>query len=120
MTSEKHNDCDRNPKRPKRQLAVLAVVASLIIGVSTFWLVSTARHHGSGRIIVGGDEPGTGGAISSDEKDIWVSEAQYKRDNYFFGGLGLVIGVMLWRSVILDYREKFGRHGEDVLKRWQK
>ena len=76
--------------------------------------MSAARHHGPGRVAVGGDMPGTGGAITADEKVIWVSEAQYKRDHYTFGGLGLFVGVMMWRSLILKYREGLGRQREDA------
>jgi hypothetical protein len=97
-------------KRLKRKVAVWAAVASLLIVFSTFWAVKTSRHNGPGTIVVGVDKSGTGEALGSDEHKVWVSEAQYKLDNYVYSGLGLIVGTMLWGIIILTYKKKYRRH----------
>jgi uncharacterized BrkB/YihY/UPF0761 family membrane protein len=81
----------------KRNLILLAAAATLIIVLSVFWAIKTAQHNGRGTVTVGND--------NTDTQQILVSETQYKRDNYAYSGLGVVIGMMLWGSVISAYKK---------------
>jgi hypothetical protein len=71
----------------------------LFIGFGVADLVNTAHHKGPGMVEYGGDEPGTGGQISSDIGYDKVSESEYKRHGYVDTGFALLIGVIVWIEV---------------------
>ena len=71
----------------------------ILIGFGVADLVKTAHHKGPGMVEYGGDEPGTGGQISTDKGYDQVSEGEYKRQGYVNTGLVMLIGVVVWIEV---------------------
>jgi len=88
----------------KARRLLFGFAAVLLIMFSAFWIKNTVSHHGGGSITVGGDVPGTGGAISTDERIIFVPENEYKRRNMIGGIVGLIIGLCLLINIINEYR----------------
>jgi membrane-bound ClpP family serine protease len=76
------------------------VASVALLGLGAHFLWEGATHKGRGTLTVGGDEPGTGGMISTPEERIVVSERAFRRDRYaaaaFFVFLG---GSLIWDAV---------------------
>jgi hypothetical protein len=92
--------------KQRRGMVALAALAIALLcgGGDSVWEGLT--HHGSGVWTFGGDEPGTGGNVGTDEHSEIVSEHQYKRECYrnavvFF----LFAGGLLW-GVIGTWKER--------------
>lgn len=75
-------------------LAVLSVVLFVLAGHCAW---DGLTHRGNGVWLFGGDKPGTGGQIGTDEFEAVIPEAQYKRNCYGAAGLFFVFGAgFLW------------------------
>lgn len=82
---------------------MLAAAALFYFGGHFAWQGIT--HHGSGVWEFGGDEPGTGGQIGTDEIREVIPEARYKRECYatsvmffVFAGTILCGAIQAWRK----------------------
>src|SRR4051794_28794274 len=91
----------------KGMVALAAIVAALFFLAGHFaW--DGVTHAGRGAWLFGGDQPGTDGAISTDEHLDTVSELQYKRQCYATAGIFFALGaVPLW-ALIKGWNEKDG------------
>jgi hypothetical protein len=89
-----------SPKRPFWLL--IAAIAALWLGSDFLW--KGATHKGGGFLTVGGDQPGTGGMISTDEHTGFFSERVYRRDSYVTGCIFLALGGMLMWSTVQRWK----------------
>jgi hypothetical protein len=83
----------------------------MLLGTYLIWMGCCCgwkgyTHHAEGKWWFGGDEPGTGGAISTQEFQEMVSESEYKRQSYLASVILFFIGGwILWHSVS-EWRER--------------
>jgi hypothetical protein len=91
-------------KQRKGMLALMALAAVLLY-LGGYGVLKGITHHGNGVWEFGGDEPGTGGSLGTDEYQDVISEGQYKRECYvtaalflFFGGIVLWDGIKKWKE----------------------
>lgn len=94
-------------KQRKRMVAWMALgIVLLFLGVYGVW--DGATHVGPGVWAFGGDEPGTGGALGTDEHQDRILEDQYKRECYVTAVLFLFFGGIVLRDVIKKWKERDG------------
>ena len=72
-------------------------------------------HHGNGVWEFGGDEPGTGGQLGTNEHQDVIPEGQYKRECYVTAALFFFFGgIVLW-DVIKKWKER-----NELEKSWKR
>ena len=91
--------------RQRKGMVALMALAAVLLHLGGYGVLKGITHHGNGVWEFGGDEPGTGGSLGTDEYRDVVSEDQYKRECYvtaalflFFGGIVLWDGIKKWKE----------------------
>lgn len=86
-------------------MVALMLVAAVMLYLGGHFAWRGITHHGSGVWEFGGDEPGTGGNLGTDEHREVIPEGQYKRECYatmalffFFGGVVLADAIRRWKE----------------------
>jgi hypothetical protein len=89
---------------------LVAAVAALSLGTHFIW--KGATHKGGGFLTFGGDQPGTGGMVSTEEHTDYVSERFYRRDFCLTGSIFIILGGMLMWSAVQRLKKGEPAHSD--------
>lgn len=87
-----------------KKLVPLGVLAAGLLFLGSYFAVRGATNHGGGAALFGGEQPGTGGRIVTDEHWDVLPEGPYKRNCYAAAGMFLVIGSLVSWEVFKKWK----------------
>lgn len=92
--------------RERKGLATLMVLSAVLFYIASDLAWSGLTHRGPGWWKFGGDEPGTGGWISTPEYWERIPEAEYRRQSLGGAGILLIVGALFLYAAIKAWRER--------------
>jgi hypothetical protein len=107
--------------RQRKAMAALMALGIVLLFLGVYGAWSGATHVGPGVWTFGGDEPGTGGALGTDEHQEVIQQDEYRRQYYACAVMFFALGGVLLYGSRKDWkaRDKLEKEQNELAKAWE-